>query len=254
MCNFVFTYSNGTQMSGPMGVTNLCTPELKESPECSPNRPARTITIAITGKVVQGDDLRGELGGKPFILVFTFNDKKGTFRTPPCDVSCESSIAAQIVSEISDAVADAALLSEFGFWSTVKKKVSIEATEVATYAFARSRLKALASKSLPDTLGVTTVRSRLVLGNYPAYVTISKELQALRFGVRVELWEVFSEADRWAANQRMLDFAIKLKWDIVLATPIRTISEATGKSYPKELEYLVKKGYRLSADGNRMIK
>jgi hypothetical protein len=60
-----------------------------------------------------------------------------------------------------------------------------------------------------------------------------------------------SDAERWAANQRFLDRAIARGSEIRLASPV-TPSNLTGY-YAREIEYLVKQGYRISGDGLRML-
>jgi len=62
-----------------------------------------------------------------------------------------------------------------------------------------------------------------------------------------------SKPEKWTANKKFLDRAIKRGDDIVLSNPVRNIDEVSG-AFRQELEYLVEKGFRLSGDGARMIK
>jgi len=62
-----------------------------------------------------------------------------------------------------------------------------------------------------------------------------------------------SSAEQWAANQKFLDRAIARGDDILLSNPVRNINDVTG-SFRKELDYLIGRGFQLSADGTRMIR
>lgn len=91
----------------------------------------------------------------------------------------------------------------------------------------------------------------VVLGKYPDYVNLADDLGARRFNVPDSVWKGMSNAERWAANQRFLDRAIARGSEIRLASAV-TPSNLTGY-YAREIEYLVKQGYRISGDDLRML-
>ncbi|MEW6233737.1 MAG: RHS repeat-associated core domain-containing protein, partial [Chloroflexota bacterium] len=95
--------------------------------------------------------------------------------------------------------------------------------------------------------------TQTVLGKFPDYLRIADELGARRFSVPAEVWNKMSKAEQWAANQKFLDRAIARGDKIVLSNPVKNISEVTGV-FRRELDYLVEKGFRLSADGTTMVK
>lgn len=78
------------------------------------------------------------------------------------------------------------------------------------------------------------------------------ELGAKRFNIPTAVWGKMSEAGRWAANQKFLDRLIARGDDVVLATPITKVKP--GSYFARELEYLTKKGYRLTEDGTKLVK
>ncbi|MBN2655259.1 MAG: hypothetical protein JXR79_09155 [Nitrospirae bacterium] len=104
-----------------------------------------------------------------------------------------------------------------------------------------------AEKVLPEGLGKT------VLGHYPEYIELADKLNAKRFNIPSYIWNKMSDNDRWAANQKFLDKAISRGDEILLSTKVKNIDNVTGY-FRKELDYLIEKGYRFSADGLRMTK
>jgi hypothetical protein len=92
-----------------------------------------------------------------------------------------------------------------------------------------------------------------VLGKFPEYVEMSEELMARRFQIPPEIWQKMTEQERWMANQKFLDRTIGKGDEILLSSPIKNISEATG-SFRKELEYLTEHGYKLNESGTKMTK
>jgi hypothetical protein len=83
------------------------------------------------------------------------------------------------------------------------------------------------------------------------YIGLAEKLKANFFHIKPEVWAKMSEAERWAANQQFLDAAIARGDVIILATPFQKAKE--GSYFWKELQYLLKKGYKPSEDGRRMI-
>jgi RHS repeat-associated protein len=90
-----------------------------------------------------------------------------------------------------------------------------------------------------------------VLGHYPQYVELAKQMSANRFQIPAKVWEQLSDAERWAANQRFLDRAVARGDSIILATPITEMR--LGSWYAREIEYLRSLGYRPSCDGSRLL-
>jgi hypothetical protein len=98
----------------------------------------------------------------------------------------------------------------------------------------------------------TAKGGKVVLGRYPAYTDKANKIGAKTFNVPKKIWKPMSPAKKWAANRKFLDRAIARGDEIILASPA---SEAkAGTFFRKELDYLIKQGYKLSGDGLRMIK
>jgi hypothetical protein len=62
-----------------------------------------------------------------------------------------------------------------------------------------------------------------------------------------------SKAEQWAANQKFLDRAIARGDDILLSNPVRNINDVPG-AFRQELDYLMSRGFSLSADGARLVR
>ena len=92
-----------------------------------------------------------------------------------------------------------------------------------------------------------------VVGHYPEYVKLGEELGAKVFSIPSQIWNKMSAAEQWAANVKFLDRAIGRGDQILLSNPVKNINDVSG-TFRKELDYLIKKGYRLSEDGTQMIK
>lgn len=92
---------------------------------------------------------------------------------------------------------------------------------------------------------------KTVLGHYPEYVLKADKLNARRFSIPKHIWDKMTDAERWAANQKFLDRIIERGDEIILATPLGKVRP--GSYYQKELEYLLSRGYRLSANRTRLI-
>ena len=92
-----------------------------------------------------------------------------------------------------------------------------------------------------------------VLGKYPDYVNLASKLGAKRFNIPMEIWNKMTAAEQWAANVKFLERAISRGDKIVLSNAVKDINQVTG-AFKKELEYLIKRGYRLSSDGSQMLK
>jgi RHS repeat-associated protein len=94
---------------------------------------------------------------------------------------------------------------------------------------------------------------KTVLGKVGRYEKVAAELGANRFSIPDAIWLKMTRTERWAANQKFLDRMIARGDDVILADPVKNIDAVTGY-FRQELDYLVTKGYRLSADGTRMIR
>lgn len=93
---------------------------------------------------------------------------------------------------------------------------------------------------------------KTVLGHFPDYINMADNVGAHKFDIPVKVWDKMSDAERWIANQKFLDRAIKRGDDILLATPIEKVKP--GSYFERELKYLFDQGYKLSQDGLSLIK
>jgi hypothetical protein len=84
-------------------------------------------------------------------------------------------------------------------------------------------------------------------------MNMAGELGARRFSIPTNIWNKMTSAEQWAANQKFLDRMIARGDEVILSNPVKSVSEATGW-FGRELNYLVEQGFRLSADGTRMIR
>jgi hypothetical protein len=60
-------------------------------------------------------------------------------------------------------------------------------------------------------------------------------------------------AEQWIANQKFLDRAIARGDTFVLSQVVKEINEVSG-GLRQELDHLIKQGYHLSEDGQRMVR
>ncbi len=85
----------------PVRFVDVCSTAAKPSGFCSPERAANLVLIRITGTVAYGSDASGVFGkpatdltGKPFTLLYRFNDAKGVNQIVSCSgPACASRIA-----------------------------------------------------------------------------------------------------------------------------------------------------------------
>lgn len=89
------------------------------------------------------------------------------------------------------------------------------------------------------------------LGHYPDYVDLAKKTGAKHFSVPDNVWNRMTPEEQWGANQKFLDRGIANGDTFRLATPIEKMRPGTW--YPKELNYLMNKGYTFNGDGTAMI-
>jgi hypothetical protein len=90
-----------------------------------------------------------------------------------------------------------------------------------------------------------------VLGHYPEYVELSDAMLARRYQIPDDVWKKMSDAERWAANQRFLDRTMARGDAIVLATPVA--NARPGSYYAREIQYMIDKGFSVSADGKTLL-
>lgn len=92
----------------------------------------------------------------------------------------------------------------------------------------------------------------MYIGHYPECVKKSEELGTKPFSIPDNIWNKITKEEKWAANQKFLDRAIKKDSDFVLATPLDKVRP--GSYLQKEIQYLQSQGYKLSPDGTKLIK
>ena len=92
--------------------------------------------------------------------------------------------------------------------------------------------------------GVRATTDLTVLGHYPEYVRLGEQLGARRFSVPTSVWEKMSPAQQWQANRKFLDRMMSRGGEVVLATPPG--AARAGSYFSRELEYLQKRGYKLT--------
>ena len=94
---------------------------------------------------------------------------------------------------------------------------------------------------------------KTVLGKFPDYLSLADDLGANRFSIPSEVWAKMSQAEQWTANTKFLDRLISRGDDIILSNHVSDINAVTG-TFGQELDYLIQKGFQLSADGMMMVK
>lgn len=95
-------------------------------------------------------------------------------------------------------------------------------------------------------------KSVAVLGQFPEYLSLSKEVNARFYSLPTELYRSLTAQERWWANEKFIDRQIARGSEIILSTKVdlKTISA----TFKKEYEYLLEKGFSLTEDGLRMIR
>jgi hypothetical protein len=90
-----------------------------------------------------------------------------------------------------------------------------------------------------------------VIGHYPDYVDMAKDLKVNYFSVPTEQWNAMSEAERWITNQKFLDEAAARGSTFRLATSLSEMKK--GSYFAREVQYLDGLGYTISKDGTTLI-
>ena len=94
---------------------------------------------------------------------------------------------------------------------------------------------------------------RSVLGKYPDYIKLAKQLGAKRFNVPTNIWNKMSATEQWGANQKFLDRMILRGDEVILSNPVLDINKFSG-AFRQELDHLIKNGYRFNDIGTKLIK
>jgi RHS repeat-associated protein len=133
------------------------------------------------------------------------------------------------------------------------KRAAGEGLWIASWGYGGGETREIrATRKLAKALEEAEKATITVLGHTKDdYIGLAEKLKANFFHIKPEVWAKMSEAERWAANQQFLDAAIARGDVIILATPFQKAKE--GSYFWKELQYLLKKGYKPSEDGRRMI-
>ena len=108
-------------------------------------------------------------------------------------------------------------------------------------------------KSLGRTETIATEGAATVLGKYPDYINLASELGAKRFNIPTNIWNKMSAAEQWGANTKFLDRMMLRGDKIILSNPVLDITKVSG-TFRKELDYIIRKGYRFNSNGTQLIK
>jgi len=91
----------------------------------------------------------------------------------------------------------------------------------------------------------------VVLGRWPTYLQVAKDIGGKVFSVPTEIWEKLSQEEQWTLNQKFIDDAIANGDQFFLASS--WADAAVTSFFYKELTYLFSLGYTLSPRGNFLI-
>jgi hypothetical protein len=90
-----------------------------------------------------------------------------------------------------------------------------------------------------------------VLGHFPDYVNVAKAIGAKYFSVPDAIWNSWTNAEQWAANQKFLDRGIAQGDTFRLATPVDIMRIPS--YYADEINHLLKNGYTFNSSGDALI-
>jgi hypothetical protein len=90
-----------------------------------------------------------------------------------------------------------------------------------------------------------------VIGHYPDYVRLGQQAGAKYFNIPESVWKGMSSAEQWAANAKFLDRGIAQGARFNLATPLEKVRR--GSALEMEINYILGRGYQLSADRSALI-
>jgi RHS repeat-associated protein len=91
-----------------------------------------------------------------------------------------------------------------------------------------------------------------VLGHYPQYLEVAEQEGGQVFSMPSRIFNAMTTEQQWATNRMFLDNIIKIGGKFRMATPMNQVR--AGSALQKEINYLLTKGFRLSSDGNFLIK
>jgi RHS repeat-associated protein len=94
-------------------------------------------------------------------------------------------------------------------------------------------------------------KGTIVLGRYPEYLKVGKDIGAKTFNIPQGQWETLNQTERWALNRAFLDQAIARGDTFYLAS--KWANAKIGTAYRMELDYLFSKGYTISIYQNYLI-
>ncbi|MCX6545915.1 MAG: RHS repeat-associated core domain-containing protein [Acidobacteria bacterium] len=101
--------------------------------------------------------------------------------------------------------------------------------------------------------GSATATGTVVIGSYPRYLELARELGAKSFSIPASVWEKMSEAEKLAANDKFLDRAISRGQTFVVTTNVTDALKKGGVWLRHEIEYLMARGYAIGPDGHSPI-
>jgi hypothetical protein len=91
-----------------------------------------------------------------------------------------------------------------------------------------------------------------VLGKVGHYEEFGQKIGARVFDIG-EIWTKFSTEEKWLVNKKFLDIGINRGDRFILSRKVTDIHQVDG-FLRREIDYLYKKGYKLSLDGRELIK
>jgi RHS repeat-associated protein len=108
--------------------------------------------------------------------------------------------------------------------------------------------KALSWVGVGEEAAAVTAR---VIGHHPAYLQVGEAIGAKVFDVPTEVWDSWSVAERWSANQKFLDRGIREGAEFLLATRRADIRAGSQTAY--EVGDLLSNDYKWAADNLSLI-
>ena len=93
----------------------------------------------------------------------------------------------------------------------------------------------------------------VVIGHFPRYLELARELGAKAFEVPPGVWDKMSEAEQLAANNRFLDRAIARGQTFIVTMNVTDALKNGGVWLKHEIEYLLARGYTIGQGGRSLI-
>ncbi|MCX6544157.1 MAG: RHS repeat-associated core domain-containing protein [Acidobacteria bacterium] len=101
--------------------------------------------------------------------------------------------------------------------------------------------------------GSATATGTVVIGSYPRYLELARELGAKSFNIPRSIWEKMSEAQQLAANDKFLDRAISRGQTFIVTMNVADALKKGGVWLRHEIDYLMARGYTIGSDGRSLI-